>query len=378
MNTLRAGLSGGGGIESLRVQGHNVTQTIDSEIKRAMPLKFNDISKEDYQLFLKYMLENIDKFSDGADENLNEDELMEFLTCMLIVIGRNGFKNAERKKKLFYKAEAVGIHLILAHFYNPIPILGELKPLEVDYDQQLNLLKFNDNKFWDLLDRFASFREEISDIPDSSDKVEYYYQNNAIGGIDAIMYYYMIRYFKPHKLVEVGAGYSTLMAAKACKINENTEFISIEPYPMNFVRNEIEGLNELKVRKLQEIPLSFFEELEENDILFIDSSHVLKAGSDVTYIFSTILPRLQRGVIIHFHDVFIPYEIPEKWMRDELLFWNEQYVLYSMMINATEEYETIMPNFYLGSNYRERLLTYFPHMPEVKIYDDVSYWIRKK
>lgn len=334
--------------------------------------------KETYRYFLTYMLENIDEFSDSVEKSLTEDELMELLTCLLIVIGRNGFKNAERKRKLFYKAEALGMHLVLAHFYNPIPILGELQPLKADYHKQLISLEYNDDKFFDLLESLSSFKEEISDIPNVSDKIEYYYENNAFGGIDAIMYYYMIRYFKPCKLIEVGAGYSTLIAARACKKNGNTEFISIEPYPMDFVQRGIDGLNELKVEKLQEIPLSFFEQLEENDILFIDSSHVLKAGSDVTYIFTTILPRLKKGVIIHFHDMFIPYELPEKWTREELLFWNEQYVLYSLLINAKEEYETIMPNYYLGSNYRERLISYFPTMPELKIYDDVSYWIRKK
>ncbi len=247
---------------------------------------------------------------------------------------------------------------------------------KTNYEEQLELLGIDAERHLKFLAELSRYKEELLNISEITDKKEYCYHNSAIGGIDAIMYYYMIRYFRPKTLIEVGAGYSTLIAAKACRANGNVHFSTIEPYPMEFVQSGVEGLDELIEEKLQNIPLCFFEKLEENDILFIDSSHVCKAGSDVTYIFTNILPRLNKGVLIHFHDIFIPHELQEEWTQEEL--WNEQYVLHSLLINAKNEYETIMPNYYLGKNFRKDILKFFPVMPVSPVCDDVSYWVRKK
>jgi hypothetical protein len=113
--------------------------------------------------------------------------------------------------------------------------------------------------------------------------------------------------------------------------------------------------------------------LEVGDILFIDSSHVSKIGSDVNYIFLRILPKLKKGVIIHFHDITIPYEFHKKWVKELRLFWNEQYLLHALLV-ANGDYTTIMPNMYMGTMYENEVIK---NMPELKYYTGGSYWIVK-
>src|SRR5690606_25350779 len=103
------------------------------------------------------------------------------------------------------------------------------------------------------------------------------------------------------------------------------ELTAIEPWPSEALLRGFPGLKELLREDVQNVPLGRFEALEANDILFLDSSHVMKIGSDVQYEFFEIIPRLRPGVLVHFHDIFLPREYPREWVVDDQRFWNEQY-----------------------------------------------------
>ena len=123
----------------------------------------------------------------------------------------------------------------------------------------------------------------------------------------------MIRQFHPRRIIEIGAGHSTLLSAQALRENARLgegggELISIEPYPNNVLQRGVPGLTELIQSEVQRVPLERFAALEANDILFIDSSHVVQIDSDVNYEFLEILPRLKAGVILHIHDIYLPRE----------------------------------------------------------------------
>lgn len=143
----------------------------------------------------------------------------------------------------------------------------------------------------------------------------------------------MIRNFKPARIIEVGAGYSTLVATKAAALNgAATEITAIEPYPGDLLQSLSSQVHIVR-QSAQSVDMDAFTDLRENDILFIDSSHVVKTGSDVCYLALEALPRLNDGVIVHFHDIFPPFNYPLNWLLDLRVFWNEQYLLQAYLMH---------------------------------------------
>lgn len=152
--------------------------------------------------------------------------------------------------------------------------------------------------------------------------------NNMFGIADAAVLHAMIRHLAPQRIIEVGSGYSTAMLLDtADQAGLDIEITCIEPYPdrlMHILRPH--DRVSLVSKPVQEVALSSFTSLEDHDILFIDSTHVAKAGSDVLWLFLHVLPRLRSGVVVHVHDIFWPFEYPETWMR-EGRDWTEAYLL---------------------------------------------------
>src|SRR4029077_19197551 len=127
--------------------------------------------------------------------------------------------------------------------------------------------------------------------------------------------------------------------------NKSSPLMCIEPFPQKFLRAGFPGLQSLMERKVQDVDLNFFSQLQSGDILFIDSSHTVKIGGDVNYLFLEVLPRLNPGVIVHVHDIFLPFDYRRDWVMDELRFWTEQYLLQAfLMFNS--DFEVLMANHY--------------------------------
>ena len=127
-------------------------------------------------------------------------------------------------------------------------------------------------------------------------------------------------------------------------------------------------------KKVQDIDLEFFSQLESGDILFIDSSHTVKIGGDVNYLFLEVLPRLKPGVIVHVHDIFLPFEYRRDWVLDEFRFWTEQYLLQAFL-TFNSEFEVLMANSYLNHYHQQELKAAFPGLPS---WAGGSFWMRRK
>jgi len=258
-------------------------------------------------------------------------------------------------KRSFRFWQGLGFHITANHFYEPIPDTSSLKDELWSKPTALVGVDMNEESQLALLADFvARFRDEYESLPmeKTSLAYEYHVNNNLFAAVDGEILYCMIRYFKPAKIIEIGSGYSTYLSAQAVRRNKTNnrhecELIACEPFPNNVLRKGFPGLSKLIPRKIQDVALSEFESLHENDILFIDSSHVLKTGSDVQYECLEILPRLNRGVIVHFHDIFLPEEYPKEWITKKFRFWNEQYLLQAFL-SFNDSFEILWAGSYLG------------------------------
>jgi predicted O-methyltransferase YrrM len=235
--------------------------------------------------------------------------------------------------------ERLGFHISPINFDEPIPDTRTLKDDLWQKQSELVGININEKGQIDLLSLFSSrFKKEYESLPRDQTPIpyQYYVRNRCFGTVDGEILYCMIRYFKPRKIIEVGSGYSTYLSAQALLENrgENNvecELTAIDPYPNDVLKAGFRGLSKLMPTQVQDIPLSEFDKLNENDILFIDSSHVLKIGSDVQYEYLEIMPRLKKGVIIHIHDIILPAEYFKRWITKDFMFFNEQYLLQAFL-----------------------------------------------
>src|SRR5688500_18750081 len=140
---------------------------------------------------------------------------------------------------------------------------------------------------------------------------------------------------RPTRLIEVVSGYSSLLIndVNTRYLERNLKLICIEPYARPFLKNGAQIVHyRLVGQRVQEVDATVFAELQSGDVLFIDSSHVYKTGSDVTHLFLNVLPSLAPGVYIHVHDIFLPNDYPRAWVIDENRCWNEQYLLQALLV----------------------------------------------
>ncbi len=147
----------------------------------------------------------------------------------------------------------------------------------------------------------------------------------------------MMMHFKPQRIIEVGSGFSSAMMldTKDRMLDGNLELTFIEPYPHRLKKllQDTDAAKCTLIEKLvQDVPTEMFQQLQANDILFIDSSHVAKSGSDVVHLYTEVLPRLNPGVVIHVHDIYWPFEYPKQWLENRWA-WNETYFLRSLLQN---------------------------------------------
>ena len=236
--------------------------------------------------------------------------------------------------ELFRRWERRGFHVTPVHFYQPIPDTRSLPETLWTHPSDLAGVEMNETTQLELLrEHIPKFRDEYEQLPTSSPGREkgFYVNNTLFGGVDALVAYCMVRHFKPRTIIEVGSGFSSLVLGQAAERNKRAGLICIEPFPRAFLREGFPGLRSLIEKKVQDIELEFFSQLESDDILFIDSSHTVKIGSDVNYLFLEVLPRLRPGVIVHVHDIFLPFEYRRDWVLDELRFWSEQYLLQAFL-----------------------------------------------
>lgn len=229
---------------------------------------------------------------------------------------------------------------------------------------------------WELLESFLPFLESFPFTEEKSPDQLYYLNNPAFGYADGIWLHCMLRVNRPKRVVEVGSGHSTcmLLDTKRIFLNSKTKISCIEPYPellQNLVGKDI-ALMEIHPEKVQETSLEKFDQLEAGDILLVDSSHVSKTGSDVNHIVFEILPRLKPGVIIHFHDIYWPFEYPNDWIQEGRC-WNEAYLLRAFLAHNSSYNVLLYPN----SLYPNNLAWFEKRVPLSLKVKGGSLWIQK-
>lgn len=239
--------------------------------------------------------------------------------------------------------QSAGWHLTPNHFYSPIPDTRELPAHLFTRRSELVGVDMRDDEQVALLrELHADYGSELAELPlTPAGPLDYFVNNLAFESVDGELLYGLVRRTRPKRIVEVGSGWSTLCSLGALRRNEKNgspgRIEAIEPFPYDFVREAGEHpLVDLRITALQDVPLETFTTLEPGDILFIDSSHVLRTGSDVQYEFLEVLPRVPPGVLVHVHDIFLPYEYPREWLVDEHRFWNEQYLLQAFLVGNSD------------------------------------------
>jgi hypothetical protein len=201
--------------------------------------------------------------------------------------------------------------------------------------------------------------------------------NGLFGSGDAEVWYQLIRHIKPRRIFEIGSGNSTLVAIEAVRRNMedngaySCKHVCIEPFEASW----LERTGVIVVRKqVERLPLEFFNELQRDDVLFIDSSHVIRPHGDVTFEYLTLLPALSSGVIVHVHDIFSPRNYPKHWMVDEVRLWNEQYLLEAFLTHNTS-WKVMAALNYLKHHHYERLQAVAPFLTEER--EPGSFYMQK-
>ncbi len=253
------------------------------------------------------------------------------------------------------------------HFYSPIPDLNFIKKYEqmIWTHPQKEFLGVNLNLDGQLqlLAEMGKYYDQIPFSDKKVDRLRYFYDNDSFSYSDSIILYSMIRIANPKNIIEVGGGYSSCVTLDTNELffDSQISFTIIEPYPelvLSLIKKtDVENIQILPMR-LQDVALTEFDLLEENDILFIDSTHVSKIYSDVNYIFFNILPRLKKGVIVHFHDIFYPFEYPKDWVYGGRA-WNECYLLRAFL-EYNSAFKILYFNNFIGQFYQDYLKKYLP------------------
>jgi len=263
------------------------------------------------------------------------------------------------------------------HFYSPIVDPDTLKDHNWDTRKKpISGIEINEDDQLSLITSFKRFYLDLPYLPQKGLTTRYYFDNDYYTHNDAIALYSLIRLLEPKQIIEIGSGFSSavMMDTNDYCMQGKISLSFIEPYPdrlLGLMNDRDKASSQLIVQNVQSVPLQIYEKLEAGDILFVDSSHVVKTGSDLHHIVFNILPILQPGVLIHFHDIFYPFEYPESWVMAGRN-WNENYLLRAFLM--------------YNKNFRIRLFSDFIYKHHTEAYWEMplaynvqgtGFWIEK-
>jgi hypothetical protein len=275
------------------------------------------------------------------------------------------------------QADRVGVQWRTTHYYHPTYANADL-PEDVSQARELPGLDLHEDEQLQLLATF-DFQSELAGFAASFvSETEYCYDNDQYSFGDADALYSMIRSTKPARVFEIGSGNSTRVVFKAIRANKADDpaygcrHLCIEPYEMPW----LERLGpEILRKRVEDVPLALFSELEAGDILLIDSSHVIRPFGDVLTEFQSIIPKLAGGVLVHVHDIFTPRDYPEAWLRRERRLWNEQYLL-EVMLAHSQRYRTVLSLNWMAHKHPEAVARALPIMAEHPTAQPGAFWFK--
>jgi predicted O-methyltransferase YrrM len=290
----------------------------------------------------------------------------------LILIDRLG---DEHPVKLFCKP---------GHYYSPLPDTtrfdepGWRARVFPDQPREMPGIDWRGEAQLELLERFAG-QTPLEFPTERPDPVrEYWSRSRMYPALDAWVLQAFVRHLEPARVMDVGAGHSSLVTARVNRelMDGRIDFTTIDPFPPEALKDGVPGMTRLRIEEVQATPPDVFEALGENDLLFIDTSHVAKTGGDVPWIYNEILPRLQPGVVVHIHDIFMPGDYPEQWVLEGRA-WNEQYLVQAFLA-FNPAFEILFGNYWMRTNHWDRLQRVFPNLTDEHRDRGSSLWIRRR
>ncbi|MBS1887189.1 MAG: class I SAM-dependent methyltransferase [Actinobacteria bacterium] len=266
-----------------------------------------------------------------------------------------------------YEIVPKGAYDIVRHdYYSPIPDLTLLPDDIWDRRNRLAGVALNVDDAIALIEsELADYVAEF-DFPAAGPRPpgEFFLDNTNYGAVDAELLYAMVRARKPRRVLELGSGMTTLLIGEAARRNAAdgvaTEHLAYDPYP----RAQILGEDpppptRFAPKGATEVGLDDFSLLGNGDILFVDTTHTVKLGSDVNYVVLDVLPTLASGVIVHFHDIFLPWEYPREWFESMGYFWAEQYLIQAFLA-FNGDFEVLIPANAVAVEHPDRLARAIP------------------
>lgn len=269
----------------------------------------------------------------------------------------------------------VGFQLVYASYDSPIPDVAAIEPgffdeprpmpgLEFDVDRQIAFLEL------ELAEHCREFEPPLSAVDAGPGR--FHLGNGTYESVDAELLYAFVRRFRPQRVLELGSGYSTLIIREALE-RDGADAADIlrtyDPYRSSLLPPE----SRVTPLRAQEVPDETFRALGAGDVLFVDTSHVVKVGGDVTRIVLEVLPQLEPGVIVHFHDIFLPYPYSRGHLEDAH-FWSEQYLLQAFLL-GNGGWDVLIGAQAVARAFPQRLAAAIPSFgPEVS---PGSFWMRR-
>jgi hypothetical protein len=279
------------------------------------------------------------------------------------------------------------------YHYSPIPDVRSLQKNNVwEQETKLHGIELREFEQLEQIERIVPQYRAECQFPIESTPVpyQYYMRNGTYGWLCAVLYHSLIRHYKPRRIIELGAGRSTYISARASVLNQengvHTELIAVDPFPGTVLQKGFPGLSQVLVQRAEDLSPDFFADLSDGDILFIDSTHTVKIGGDVTFLFLEVLPRLKPGVLVHIHDIFWPRNYPKKFVLDRHYFWAEQYLLQAFLA-FNDHFKILWCGSYLAEKFPEHIRAIFPlpaGIPDEETmlqyglhYSSNSFWMQK-
>jgi len=271
-------------------------------------------------------------------------------------IALRGFRFLER---------TLGIHVTPVHYYSPIPDTRTLGDDVFESEFSMTGVDMNDSVQTEWLKSIAPrYVDEYTPA-----------ENTGLSLVDSAVLYAMIRERKPRIMVEIGSGESTRISLQALTVNREEghpcQFIAVEPYPSSFLQEFKQDWFTLIQEKVENVDVDL---LSQADILFIDSSHVSRIGSDVNYELLELVPRLKKGALIHWHDIMIPGNYWRDWTMDGNKFWNESYLLHAFLL-FNKAYDVRWASRYTQEKHQQKVQQAFPYFSP--LHRNTSFWIER-
>ena len=283
----------------------------------------------------------------------------------------------------------IGCLPMQVHFYSPVPDIQDLEKRKVwEKKSELSGIDFRPQEQLALLEQLGrEFGSECEwPLNPTATPTQFYLRNNSFSYGCASALHTIVRHFKPCHFIEIGSGHSSKIISNALQMNKHEdpsympEYIVIDPYPGEVVSTRLTSISRIEKEKVECVNPEIFEILRANDILFVDSGHTVRTGSDVNFIMLEVLPKLHPGVIIHFHDINLPYEYPKVYFTNPQfrMFWTEAYLLQAFLA-FNRDFEILLALNYLQTDHIGDYCKAFPHFKlEDNWANSGSFWIRRK